>query len=35
METFEKELRKAEMEATKAENMMTHKDEIFNRPKKF
>ncbi|KAF5747184.1 DEAD-box ATP-dependent RNA helicase 28-like [Tripterygium wilfordii] len=27
-------LRKAEMEATKAENMIAHKDEIFSRPKK-
>ncbi|AES70228.2 putative RNA helicase [Medicago truncatula] len=27
-------LRKAEMEATKAENMIAHKDEIFSRPKR-
>lgn len=30
----ERELRKAEMEAQKAENMLTHDEEIFNRPKK-
>ncbi|KAF5740878.1 DEAD-box ATP-dependent RNA helicase 28-like [Tripterygium wilfordii] len=33
-EREEMALRKAEMEATKAENMIAHKDEIFSRPKK-
>ncbi|MQM02378.1 hypothetical protein Taro_035144 [Colocasia esculenta] len=33
-EREERALRKAEMEATKAENMITHKDEIFSRPKR-
>ncbi|KAJ9165956.1 hypothetical protein P3X46_020766 [Hevea brasiliensis] len=33
-EREERALRKAEMEATKAENMITHKDEIFARPKR-
>ncbi|KAL5706470.1 RNA helicase [Ranunculus cassubicifolius] len=33
-EREERLLRKAEMEATKAENMIAHKDEIFSRPKK-
>ncbi|XP_024030297.1 DEAD-box ATP-dependent RNA helicase 28 [Morus notabilis] len=33
-EREEKALRKAEMEATKAENMIAHKDEIFSRPKR-
>ncbi|KAJ6804321.1 DEAD-box ATP-dependent RNA helicase 28 [Iris pallida] len=33
-EREEKVLRKAEMEATKAENMIKHKEEIFSRPKK-
>ncbi|GMN35811.1 hypothetical protein TIFTF001_005536 [Ficus carica] len=33
-ERVEKALRKAEMEATKAENMIVHKDEIFSRPKR-
>ncbi|PON73381.1 DEAD-box ATP-dependent RNA helicase [Parasponia andersonii] len=33
-EREERLLRKAEMEATKAENMIAHKDEIFSRPKR-
>ncbi|KAK1296541.1 DEAD-box ATP-dependent RNA helicase 28 [Acorus calamus] len=33
-EREEKALRKAEMEAMKAENMIEHKDEIYSRPKK-
>ncbi|KAM7258647.1 hypothetical protein ACFE04_014388 [Oxalis oulophora] len=33
-EREERALRKAEMEATKAENLIEHKDEIFARPKK-
>nr|KYP60880.1 DEAD-box ATP-dependent RNA helicase 28 [Cajanus cajan] len=33
-EREEMALRKAEMEATKAENMIAHKDEIFSRPKR-
>ncbi|KAL6284810.1 hypothetical protein ACE6H2_015739 [Prunus campanulata] len=33
-EREEQALRKAEMEATKAENMIAHKDEIYSRPKK-
>ncbi|XP_078448279.1 DEA(D/H)-box RNA helicase family protein isoform X1 [Wolffia australiana] len=33
-EREERALRKAEMEATKAENMIIHKDEIYSRPKK-
>ncbi|CAA7391397.1 unnamed protein product [Spirodela intermedia] len=33
-EREERALRKAEMEATKAENMINHKDEIYSRPKK-
>ncbi|KAL5205189.1 hypothetical protein ABZP36_033398 [Zizania latifolia] len=33
-EREERILRKAEMEVTKAENMMAHKDEIYSRPKK-
>uniref|UniRef100_A0A0D9XZB7 RNA helicase n=1 Tax=Leersia perrieri TaxID=77586 RepID=A0A0D9XZB7_9ORYZ len=33
-EREERILRKAEMEATKAENMIAHKDEIYSRPKK-
>lgn len=33
-EREERVLRKAEMEATKAENMIEHKDEIFSRPKR-
>jgi ATP-dependent RNA helicase DDX27 len=33
-ERMEMALRKAEMEATKAENMIAHKDEIFSRPKR-
>ncbi|KRX05223.1 P-loop containing nucleoside triphosphate hydrolase [Pseudocohnilembus persalinus] len=33
-ETGEKQLRKAEIELQKAENMLKHKDEIMNRPKK-
>ncbi|OAY22619.1 DEAD-box ATP-dependent RNA helicase 28 isoform X2 [Manihot esculenta] len=33
-EREERALRKAEMEATKAENLITHKDEIFARPKR-
>ncbi|GAV81604.1 DEAD domain-containing protein/Helicase_C domain-containing protein [Cephalotus follicularis] len=33
-EREETALRKAEMEATKAENMIAHKDEIFSRPKR-
>ncbi|KAJ4842912.1 DEAD-box ATP-dependent RNA helicase 28 [Turnera subulata] len=33
-EREERALRKAEMEVTKAENMITHKDEIFSRPKR-
>lgn len=33
-ERAERALRKAEMEATKAENMIAHKDEIFSRPKR-
>ncbi|KAK9165141.1 hypothetical protein Scep_000332 [Stephania cephalantha] len=33
-EREEKALRKAEMEATKAENLIAHKDEIFSRPKR-
>lgn len=33
-ESEERILRKAEMEAAKAENMITHKDEIFSRPKR-
>eukprot|EP00268_Persea_americana_P023491 TRINITY_DN2307_c0_g1_i5.p1 TRINITY_DN2307_c0_g1~~TRINITY_DN2307_c0_g1_i5.p1 ORF type:complete len:759 (+),score=188.63 TRINITY_DN2307_c0_g1_i5:195-2471(+) len=33
-EREERALRKAEMEATKAENMIEHKDEIFSRPKR-
>lgn len=33
-EREERALRKAEMEATKAENMIEHKDDIFSRPKR-
>lgn len=33
-EIVEKEMQKAEMEAKKAENMMEHEQEIFNKPKK-
>ncbi|XP_052308699.1 DEAD-box ATP-dependent RNA helicase 28 isoform X3 [Populus trichocarpa] len=33
-EREERAIRKAEMEATKAENMIAHKDEIFSRPKR-
>ncbi|XP_043712641.1 DEAD-box ATP-dependent RNA helicase 28 [Telopea speciosissima] len=33
-EREERALRKAEMEATKAENMIAHKDEIYSRPKR-
>ncbi|MED6133020.1 DEAD-box ATP-dependent RNA helicase 28 [Stylosanthes scabra] len=33
-EREERALRKAEMEATKAENMIAHKEEIFSRPKR-
>ncbi len=33
-EKFERELKKAEMEATKAQNMIQHKDEIYHRPRK-
>ncbi|KAG7011071.1 DEAD-box ATP-dependent RNA helicase 28, partial [Cucurbita argyrosperma subsp. argyrosperma] len=33
-EREERALRKAEMEATKAENMIVHQEEIFSRPKK-
>ncbi|XVE69715.1 hypothetical protein DITRI_Ditri10aG0013000 [Diplodiscus trichospermus] len=33
-ERAERALRKAEMEATKAENMIAHKDEIYSRPKR-
>ncbi|QCD78377.1 DEAD-box ATP-dependent RNA helicase 28 [Vigna unguiculata] len=33
-ESEERALRKAEMEATKAENMIEHKEEIFSRPKR-
>lgn len=33
-EREERALRKAEMEATKAENMIAHKDEIFSSPKR-
>ncbi|XP_062164527.1 DEAD-box ATP-dependent RNA helicase 28 isoform X1 [Alnus glutinosa] len=33
-EREERALRKAEMEATKAENMIAHRDEIYSRPKK-
>lgn len=33
-EREEMALRKAEMEATKAENMITHRDEIYSRPKR-
>ncbi|KAF8405403.1 hypothetical protein HHK36_010308 [Tetracentron sinense] len=33
-EREERVLRKAEMEATKAENMIAHKDEIYSRPKR-
>ncbi|OVA19622.1 Helicase [Macleaya cordata] len=33
-ERDERALRKAEMEATKAENMIAHKDEIYSRPKR-
>ncbi|CAK7346166.1 unnamed protein product [Dovyalis caffra] len=33
-EREERALRKAEMEATKAENMIAHRDEIFSRPKR-
>lgn len=33
-EREERALRKAEMEATKAENMIAHQDEIYSRPKK-
>lgn len=33
-ENVEKELRKAEVETKKIENMLNHKDEIFNRPRK-
>ncbi|XP_042990428.1 DEAD-box ATP-dependent RNA helicase 28 [Carya illinoinensis] len=33
-ESEERALRKAEMEATKAENMIAYKDEIYSRPKK-
>lgn len=33
-ERFEWEVKKAEMEVTKAQNMLMHKDEIYNRPKK-
>ncbi|XP_057971965.1 DEAD-box ATP-dependent RNA helicase 28-like [Malania oleifera] len=33
-EREERALRKAEMEATKAENMIVHKDEIYSRPKR-
>ena len=33
-ERQEKEFRKAEMEATKASNMIEHESEIFSRPKK-
>ncbi|CAI5508480.1 unnamed protein product [Closterium sp. Naga37s-1] len=33
-ETEERVLRKAEMEAVKAENMLTHRDEIFAKPKR-
>lgn len=33
-ENIEKELRKAEMETKKIENLLSHKEEIFNRPKK-
>lgn len=33
-EREEREIRKAEMEATKAENMIKHKEDIYSRPKK-
>ncbi|KAJ6773529.1 RNA HELICASE [Salix purpurea] len=33
-EREERAIRKAEMEATKAENMIAHRDEIFSRPKR-
>lgn len=33
-ENIEQEIRKADMETKKIENMIEHKDEIFNRPKK-
>ena len=33
-EIAEKELRKAEIEAKKAENLIKYQEEIFNRPKK-
>lgn len=33
-ENVERELRKAEVETKKIENMLNHKDEIFNRPRK-
>ena len=33
-EIYEREIRKAEMEAQKAENLMKYSDEIYNRPKK-
>ena len=34
-ENIEKELRKAEMETQKIENMITHREEIYNRPKRY
>lgn len=33
-EGIEKELRKAEMETQKIENMINHREEIYNRPKR-
>jgi hypothetical protein len=33
-ESLEKELRKAEMETKKIENLIQNKEEIYNRPKK-
>jgi len=34
MESFEKELVRAEQAAVRAENLLKHQDEIYNRPKK-
>lgn len=34
-ESYEKELRKAEMETKKIENLLEHTEEIYNRPKKY
>ena len=34
-ENIEKELRKADMETKKIENLLKYKEEIYNRPKRF